>query len=99
MASTRDKWAQTLWLVRHGQTAGNVARDLAEAGGHDLIAGLRVLIVAHQVIVNRFRYLLKHLDEAQILAADRQADVPNCSVTACSSTRCKGRTAACAGTC
>jgi len=26
------------------------------------LAGLRVLIVAHQVIVNCFRYLLEHLD-------------------------------------
>ncbi|MFL6696332.1 MAG: histidine phosphatase family protein, partial [Vitreoscilla sp.] len=26
-----------LWMVRHGQSAGNVARDLAESGGHHLI--------------------------------------------------------------
>jgi broad specificity phosphatase PhoE len=43
--------------------------------------GERVLIVAHQVIVNCFRYLLERLDEAQILAIDRSSDVPNCSVT------------------
>ena len=41
----------------------------------------RVLIVSHQVIVNCFRYLLERLDEARILAIDRAADVPNCSVT------------------
>lgn len=41
----------------------------------------RVLIVTHQVIVNCFRYLLERLDEQQILAIDRAADVPNCSVT------------------
>jgi len=41
----------------------------------------RVLIVAHQVIVNCFRYLFERLDEASILAADRAGDVPNCSVT------------------
>lgn len=41
----------------------------------------RVLIVAHQVIVNCFRYLIERLDEAAILAADREGDVPNCSVT------------------
>ena len=40
----------------------------------------RVLIVAHQVIVNCFRYLLERLDEAQILDLDRAADVPNCGV-------------------
>lgn len=41
----------------------------------------RVLIVTHQVIVNCFRYLLDRLDEQAILAIDRAADVPNCSVT------------------
>jgi len=43
--------------------------------------GERVVIVAHQVIVNCFRYLIERLDEASILAFDRAADVPNCSVT------------------
>ena len=41
----------------------------------------RVLIVAHQVTVNCFRYLLERMDEAAILSYDRQGDVPNCSVT------------------
>jgi broad specificity phosphatase PhoE len=41
----------------------------------------RVLIVAHQVIVNCLRYLLERMDEEQIMAIDRAADVPNCSVT------------------
>jgi broad specificity phosphatase PhoE len=41
----------------------------------------RILIVSHQVIVNCFRYLLERLDEQAILAIDREADVPNCSVT------------------
>ena len=41
----------------------------------------RVLIVAHQVTVNCFRYLFEHLDEATILEFDRAGDVPNCSVT------------------
>jgi broad specificity phosphatase PhoE len=41
----------------------------------------RVLIVAHQVIVNCFRYLLERMDEAAILEQDRLGDVPNCSVT------------------
>jgi broad specificity phosphatase PhoE len=43
--------------------------------------GDRVLVVAHQVIVNCMRYLLERLDEAQILAIDRRGDVPNCGVT------------------
>jgi broad specificity phosphatase PhoE len=41
----------------------------------------RVLIVGHQVIVNCMRYLLERMDEAEILAVDREADVPNCGVT------------------
>jgi broad specificity phosphatase PhoE len=28
-----DGWPSVLWLLRHGQSAGNVARDAAEAGG------------------------------------------------------------------
>lgn len=32
-----QKWPEQIWIVRHGQSAGNVARDLAEAGGHHLI--------------------------------------------------------------
>jgi broad specificity phosphatase PhoE len=43
--------------------------------------GERVLIVAHQVIVNCMRYLMEELEEDQILAFDREADVPNCGVT------------------
>ena len=40
-----------------------------------------VLIVAHQVIVNCLRYLFERMSEAEILAVDHAADVPNCSVT------------------
>ena len=28
-----DEWPSIVWLLRHGQSAGNVARDAAEAGG------------------------------------------------------------------
>jgi broad specificity phosphatase PhoE len=41
----------------------------------------RVLVVAHQVIVNCFRYLIEGLDEAAILQIDKRGDVPNCGVT------------------
>jgi broad specificity phosphatase PhoE len=43
--------------------------------------GERVLIVSHQVVVNCFRYLLERMTEEEILAIDRAADVPNCSIT------------------
>jgi len=41
----------------------------------------RVMIIAHQVIVNCMRYLIERLDEKQVLEIDRQGDVPNCGVT------------------
>jgi len=44
-------------------------------------AGERVLLVAHQVIVLLVRYVLEQMDEPQILAIDKQAEVANCSVT------------------
>jgi 2,3-bisphosphoglycerate-dependent phosphoglycerate mutase len=43
-------------------------------------ADRRVLIVCHQVVVLCLRYILEELDEAQILAIDRQGDVVNCGV-------------------
>ena len=40
--ATMQKWPDWLWIVRHGQSAGNVARDAAEAAGLSLIdIGLR----------------------------------------------------------
>lgn len=47
----------------------------------------RVLIVAHQVTVLCLRYLLEGMDEQQILAIDREGDVPNCGVTSYQSTQ------------
>src|SRR5688500_13799753 len=170
------RWPTHLWIVRHGQSAGNVARDAADAAGLPMIdiaerdvdvplselgerqsaalgawfaampedrrpttvltstyrrarqtaahveqaeartrigkfdhrppggeswcdvilrlrsvldtlslhhsePGSRVLIVAHQVIVLCFRYLIEGMTEEEILAVDRAADVANCGVT------------------
>lgn len=33
MNTERKKWPGIIWVVRHGQSAGNVARDAAEAAG------------------------------------------------------------------
>jgi ribonuclease H / adenosylcobalamin/alpha-ribazole phosphatase len=41
----------------------------------------RVMIFAHQVVVLCLRYIIENLDEAEILAIDRQADVANCAIT------------------
>lgn len=43
--------------------------------------GARVLVVAHQVVVLCFRYLLERMTEEQILAVDAEGDVVNCGVT------------------
>jgi len=43
-------------------------------------ADRRVLIVCHQVVVLCLRYILEEMDEAQILAIDKQGDVVNCGV-------------------
>jgi len=44
--------------------------------------GERVLVVAHQVVIHMFHYVIEHLDEAQILAASRERELANCSITA-----------------
>ena len=36
MAVTQN-WPRRLWLVRHGQSQGNVARDIAHEAGHSVI--------------------------------------------------------------
>ena len=38
----RQRWPERLWIVRHGQSAGNVARDAAHA------AGLPMIDIAHR---------------------------------------------------
>jgi broad specificity phosphatase PhoE len=43
-------------------------------------ADRRVLIVCHQVVVLCLRYILEEMDEAQILAVDKEGDVLNCGV-------------------
>ena len=40
----REHWPQILWVIRHGQSAGNVARDAAE------VAGLHVIDIAERDI-------------------------------------------------
>jgi 2,3-bisphosphoglycerate-dependent phosphoglycerate mutase len=34
---TDQKWPDVLWIVRHGQSAGNVARDAAHAAGLEMV--------------------------------------------------------------
>src|SRR3954469_11333257 len=42
MRPMRQNWPERLWLVRHGQSQGNVARDAAdEAGAHEIDIQMR----------------------------------------------------------
>jgi broad specificity phosphatase PhoE len=43
--------------------------------------GRRVMIFTHQVVVLCLRYIIETMDEAQILAIDREGDVANCAIT------------------
>ena len=43
-------------------------------------ADRRVVIVCHQVVVLCLRYILEEMDEAQILAIDKEADFVNCGI-------------------
>jgi broad specificity phosphatase PhoE len=36
-AARKQRWPQVLWIVRHGESAGNVARDEADAAGLPVI--------------------------------------------------------------
>jgi broad specificity phosphatase PhoE len=56
-----QRWPSTLWIVRHGQSAGNVARDLADEAGH-----ARIELTARDVDVP-----LSALGEAQAAALGR----------------------------
>lgn len=44
-------------------------------------SGKRVIIFTHQVVVLCMRYIIENLDEAGILAIDREGDVANCAIT------------------
>jgi broad specificity phosphatase PhoE len=65
-----ESWCDVILRLR--SVVGTLTREYA---------GERVLIVAHQVIVSSMRYLLEHMTEDGILAADREHPIANCSVT------------------
>jgi broad specificity phosphatase PhoE len=44
-------------------------------------SGEHVLIVAHQVVIFMFRYVIERMTEAEILALARAHDLANCSIT------------------
>lgn len=43
--------------------------------------GERVAVVAHQVVILMFRYVIERLSEAEVLTIDREHELANCSIT------------------
>jgi broad specificity phosphatase PhoE len=77
-ANMQKQWPQTVWIVRHGQSAGNVARDAAEA------AGLPVIDIAERDIDTPLSDLGRRQAAALghwfgELPPDRRPDVVMCS--------------------
>ena len=65
-----QKWPQTLWIVRHGQSAGNVARDAAELGGlrddrHRRSRRRRAALAARRAAGRRARRLVRRRCRAE----------------------------------
>jgi broad specificity phosphatase PhoE len=44
-------------------------------------SGQRVMIVAHQVVIRMFRYVIERLNESDVLRISREVELANCSVT------------------
>lgn len=65
-----ESWADVIKRVR----------DVIHEMGRDY-PGERVLVVAHQVVVLLFRYVLEQLSEKEILAISRAEEIANCSLT------------------
>src|SRR3990170_143485 len=66
-----ESWADVILRLRSAMNTINIQ-----------YADRRVLVVCHQVVVLCMRYILEELDEAQILAIDREAEVLNCGICA-----------------
>ena len=46
------------------------------------LAGKRVLVVGHQVVVMCLRYILEELTEEQLMALNKQGELLNCGISA-----------------
>jgi broad specificity phosphatase PhoE len=65
-----ESWTDAALRVR--SALADIRRDWADQ---------RVMVVAHQVVVLLFRYVVEGMTEAEVLAVDREGDVANCSWT------------------
>ncbi|MCW2579821.1 MAG: Broad specificity phosphatase PhoE [Blastococcus sp.] len=82
-ARRRDLLGKFYYRPPGGESWADVAlriRSLlaTESLRHD---GERVLVVAHQAVLMVFRYVLEELSEQELLAADKEEQVANASVT------------------
>ena len=64
----RHRWPKCLWLVRHGQSEGNVARDAA----HERVAVLQSSAELHE---GQLREARTHLERVHALLASRDQAV------------------------
>ena len=83
-AELRARLGKFYYRPPSGESWCDVLLRLRSVGDHLRLQARdeRVLIVAHQVIVLCFRYLLERMTEAQILQIDGEGDVANCGLTA-----------------
>lgn len=76
-----QKWPQQIWIVRHGQSAGYVARD-ADAALSALGDCFATLPPEQQPTVVLYSPYVRAQQTAQaVLAIGKAADVPNCGIT------------------
>ena len=66
-----ESWADVILRLRSAMNSINLHYN-----------GRRVLIVCHQVVVLCMRYVLEELEEADILAIDKAAEILNCGICA-----------------
>ncbi len=65
-----ESWADVVLRVR------SFLSDLRQACDHE-----RVWLFTHQAVIMAFRYVLEGISEADLLRIDREATIPNCSLT------------------
>jgi 2,3-bisphosphoglycerate-dependent phosphoglycerate mutase len=66
-----ESWCDVALRVR--SAIDTISREYADE---------RVLVIAHEVVILMFRYVLERLTESQVLAVGAQTQLLNCSITA-----------------
>ena len=82
-AAARGRVGKFYYRPPGGESWCDVAlrvRSFLDTAGREH-AGEEVVVVAHEVVVYLFRYVLERLTEAEVLGLGRATDLANCSVT------------------